>query len=239
MSVFQYDSPVFKKKLLIRTGLVVSVFVIFIGVSFVQVELDKRSAFLSMYLLLSGVLILLLLKNYRRQLKVLEGAKVELDSSSLKQWNAKGQCMEFEFRDLESIEKDRFRGYERILLISKQGTYIPILNLENMDQFLSELEKKSGKKAKIFEEDTKVLSWKTLIAFLPSIGAAIAFGSGYWKEKQDALFIVFVANALLFLIYFPKDRMDTGYSARRRYIFILVVLLVVLLARYFEWVNFG
>ncbi|EMJ97998.1 MULTISPECIES: hypothetical protein [unclassified Leptospira] len=239
MSVFQYDSPVFKKKLLIRTGLVLSVFVIFIGVSFVQVELDKRSAFLSMYLLLSGVLILLLLKNYRRQLKVLEGAKVELDSSSLKQWNAKGQCMEFEFRDLDSIEKDRFRGYERILLISKQGTYIPILNLENMDQFLSELEKKSGKKAKVFEEDSKVLTWKTLIAFVPSIGAAIAFGSGYWKEKQDALFIVFITNALLFLIYFPKDRMDTGYSVRRRYIFILVVLLIVLLARYFEWINFG
>lgn len=239
MSVFKYDSPVFKKKLLIRAGLVVSIFVIFIGISFFQVELDKRSGFLSAYSLLSGVLILILLKNYRKQLKILEGAKVELDSSSLKQWNAKGQCMEFEYRDLESIEKDRFRGYERILLISKQGTYIPILNIENMDQFLSELEKKSGKKAKVFEEDTKVLSWKTLIAFIPSIGAAIAFVSGYWKEKQDALFIVFALNTLLFLIYFPKDRMDTGYSARRRYIFIVVVVLITLIARYFGWVNFG
>ncbi|TGL64142.1 hypothetical protein [Leptospira sarikeiensis] len=234
MSSFKYDSPVFRKKLLIRTGLVLSVFIVFIAVSFTQVELDKRTTFLSTYCLLSGVLILILLKNYRKQLKILEGAKVELDRSSLKQWNAKGQCMEFEYSDLDSIEKDRFRGYERILLISKQGTYIPILNLENMDEFLKELEQKSGKTAKIFEENTKVLSWKTLIAFVPSIGAAIAYGSGYWKEKQDALFIVFIVNALLFLLYFPKDRMDTGYSARRRYIFILVVLLVVFVARYFE-----
>ncbi|EPG67527.1 hypothetical protein EHQ61_00545 [Leptospira wolffii] len=236
MSVFKYDSPVFKKKLLIRTGLVVLVFLIFIGVSLVQVEADKRESFLTTYLFLGGVLLLLLVKNYTRQLKILDGAKVEIDGRLLKQWNAKGQCMEVDLKDLEGIEKDSFRGYDRILLLTKQGTYIPLLNLENMDEFVSQLEKNSGKQVKVFQEDTRILTWKSLLAFLPSIGAAIAYTTGFWKEKQDAVFIVFVANALLFLLYFPKDRMDTGYSARKRYIFILVVLLVALVVHYMGWI---
>lgn len=236
MSVFKYDSPIFKKKLLIRTGLVVLVFLIFIGVSLVQVEADKRESFLTTYLFLGGVLLLLLVKNYTRQLKILDGAKVEIDGRLLKQWNAKGQCMEVDLKDLEGIEKDSFRGYDRILLLTKQGTYIPLLNLENMDEFVSQLEKNSGKQVKVFREDTRILTWKSLLAFLPSIGAAIAYTTGFWKEKQDAVFIVFVANALLFLLYFPKDRMDTGYSARKRYIFILVVLLVALVVHYMGWI---
>ncbi|MFB5650006.1 hypothetical protein ACE5IS_05115 [Leptospira wolffii] len=236
MSVFKYDSPVFKKKLLIRTGLVVLVFLIFIGVSLVLVEADKRESFLTTYLFLGGVLLLLLVKNYTRQLKILDGAKVEIDGRLLKQWNAKGQCMEVDLKDLEGIEKDSFRGYDRILLLTKQGTYIPLLNLENMDEFVSQLEKNSGKQVKVFQEDTRILTWKSLLAFLPSIGAAIAYTTGFWKEKQDAVFIVFVANALLFLLYFPKDRMDTGYSARKRYIFILVVLLVALVVHYMGWI---
>ncbi|TGK58801.1 hypothetical protein EHQ27_09325 [Leptospira wolffii] len=236
MSVFKYDSPVFKKKLLIRTGLVVLVFLIFIGVSLVQVEADKRESFLTTYLFLGGVLLLLLVKNYMRQLKILDGAKVEIDGRLLKQWNAKGQCMEVDLKDLEGIEKDSFRGYDRVLLLTKQGTYIPLLNLENMDEFVSQLEKNSGKQVKVFQEDTRILTWKSLLAFLPSIGAAIAYTTGFWKEKQDAVFIVFVANALLFLLYFPKDRMDTGYSARKRYIFILVVLLVALVVHYMGWI---
>ncbi|TGJ99697.1 hypothetical protein EHO59_17850 [Leptospira semungkisensis] len=234
MSTYKYDSPIFKKKLLIRTGLVLLVFLIFIGVSVIHLEEEKRQTFLTTYLFLGGVLLLLLVKNYNRQLKVLQGASVEIDGSILKQWNAKGQCMEFEFSELESIEKDSYRGYDRILLITKQGTYIPLLNLENMDAFLNELETKSGKKATIIEGDTRVLTWKTLLSFLPSFGAAIAYGTGFWKVKQDGVFIVFIVNALLFLIAFPKDRMDSGYSARRRYIFILLILLAAFIVRYFD-----
>ncbi len=233
MATYKYDAPVFRKKLLIRTGLVLSVFIFFIAVSLVQVEADKREGFLTTFLFLGGVLVLLLIKNYTKQLKILQGAKVEIDGPVLKQWNAKGQCMEVDLKDLEGIEKDSFRGYDRVLLLTKQGTFIPLLNLENMDQFVSELEKSSKKKVKVFEEDTRILTWKSLFAFLPSIGAGIAYTTGLWKEKQDAVFIVFVANALLFLLYFPKDRMDTGYSARKRYIFILLILLVALLVHYF------
>ncbi|TGJ98195.1 hypothetical protein EHQ53_00215 [Leptospira langatensis] len=234
MSVYKYDSPVFRKKLLVRTGLVLLVFLIFIGVSVVHLDEDKKQTFLTTYLFLGGVLLLLLVKNYNRQLKILQGASVEIDGPVLKQWNAKGQCMEFEFSDLEHIEKDSFRGYDRILLITKEGNYIPLLNLENMEGFLSELETRSGKKATIIEGDTRVLTWKTLLYFIPSFGAAISYGVGIWQIKQDAIFIVFIVNALLFLLIFPKDRMDTGYSARRRYIFILLVLLAAFVARYFD-----
>lgn len=236
MSIFKYDTSVFKKKLRIRIALVVSVFVVFIGVNLAQLEADKRESFLTVYLFLGGVLLLILMKNYTRQLKILDGATVEVDGKILKQWNAKGQCMEVDLKDLEGIEKDRFRGFDRILLITKQGTYIPILNLENTEEFVSKLEKGSGKQIKVFEEDTRILTWKSLLAFIPSIGAAVAYTTGFWKEKQDAVFIVFVANALLFLVYFPKDRMDTGYSARRRYIFILLVVLAALVVHYFGWV---
>ncbi|EQA46101.1 hypothetical protein LEP1GSC050_2090 [Leptospira broomii serovar Hurstbridge str. 5399] len=233
MGNYTYDVPAFRKKLIQRTGMVVLVFLLFLGINFHQVSPESQESFLTMFVVLGGLLIFLLVKNYSRQLKTLEGSKVELSGNSLKQWNPQGQCMEFDLREVNGIEKDTFRGYQRILLITKQGTYIPILNLQSMDEFLSELEKKSGKKAAVFEEDSRVLTWKTPLAFIPTFGTILAYLFGPWHLKQDAIYIVATANTLLFLLYWPKDRMNTGQTARRRYIFILLILLIVLIARYF------
>ncbi|EPG74631.1 hypothetical protein LEP1GSC058_1771 [Leptospira fainei serovar Hurstbridge str. BUT 6] len=233
MGNYTYDVPVFRKKLMQRTGMVVFVFLLFLGVNFRQVSPESQESFLTMFLVLGGLLIFLLVKNYSRQLKTLEGSKVELSGNSLKQWNPQGQCMEFDLREVSGIEKDKFRGYQRIVLITKQGTFVPILNLQAMDDFLAELEEKSGKKAVVFEEDSRVLTWKTPLAFLPTFGIILAYLFGPWHLKQDVIYIVATANVLLFLLYWPKDRMNTGYPARRRYIFILLILLIVLVARYF------
>ncbi|TGK13136.1 hypothetical protein EHO60_02750 [Leptospira fletcheri] len=233
MANYSYDVPVFKKKLIQRTSMVVLVFGLFLAVNFRQVASESKESFLTMFLVLGGLLVFLLAKNYSRQLKTLEGSKVELSGNSLKQWNAQGQCMELDLKEVNGIEKDRFRGYDRVLLVLKQGTYVPILNLTDMNEFLAELEKKTGMKATVFEEDSRILTWKTPFAFLPTFGIILAYFLGPWGFKQDLIYIVMTANLLLFLLYLPKDRMNTGGSARRRYVFILAILLVVLTVRYF------
>ncbi|PJZ68240.1 hypothetical protein CH373_04410 [Leptospira perolatii] len=233
MSQYSYDLESFRKKLQLRTAMVVLIFLLFMGWNFFQVPAENKSSFLGIFLPISGVLVILLIKNYTKQLKILKGAKIEIDSKSIKQWTQQGQCMETDFKEVQQIEKDTFRGYPRILLVTKQGTYIPLLNLENSDQFLSELESKTRLKAKIFSEETKVAVWKTAIAFLPSIGIAVAVFSGLTGLKSDAIFLVLTLNALLYILSLPKDRLETGTKARRRWIFILLILFLAQIINYF------
>lgn len=70
MGNYTYDVPAFRKKLIQRTGMVVLVFLLFLGINFHQVSPESQESFLTMFVVLGGLLIFLLVKNYSRQLKL-------------------------------------------------------------------------------------------------------------------------------------------------------------------------
>ncbi|WP_061248872.1 hypothetical protein [Leptospira alstonii] len=225
MSEFSYDFDKFRKNLILRSIAVILLYLAFIVWNFLKVPEENRIDFVKIFGLLSAVLGFLLYRNFSRQLKVLKGAGVELNSNSLKLFNSKGQSFDTKLKSVVSIERDVFRSYVRFLITTKEDQ-IPILNLLEPDRFQTELEKNSGKKTIVQENKPGFLHPKTLLYFIPSFAMFGAVFYAPFRLKMESFYLIANVNALLVAIYFPEDKLKLVYSAKRRWIFLLGALLI-------------
>ncbi|MDV6236529.1 hypothetical protein CH379_012915 [Leptospira ellisii] len=231
MSEFEYDFPKFRRSLILRSVAVVLLYLAFLVWNFLKVPEESRTDFVRIFGLFSIVLGFLLFRNFTRQLKVLRGAKVELTQHSVKLYNSKGQSFETRFKSVVSVERDEFRSYSRFLIHTKEDK-IPVLNLADPDGFQAELEKNSGKRVISTVSGPVFFHPRTLLYFLPTFAIFAAVAMPNWNVKPESAYLIANVNALLVAIYFPEDKIQTRFSAKRRWIFLLGALLIAQTLRY-------
>ncbi|RHX90043.1 hypothetical protein [Leptospira stimsonii] len=233
MREFLYDSPRFRRNLLLRSFAVILLYLSFLAWNFLKVPEEGRTDFVRIFGLLSIFLAFLLYRNFSRQLRVLEGAKIQLSPNSLTLFNSKGQSLETKLKSVVSIERDVFRSYDRFLISTKEDQ-IPVLNILEPDLFQAEIEKYTGKKTIRTENKGGFFQPKTLLYFIPSF--AVLAGSFYkpFGIKIESFYLVGNVNALLVAIYYPEDKIKMAFSAKRRWVFLLGALLIAQCAIYLK-----
>ncbi|TGK87777.1 hypothetical protein EHQ24_00735 [Leptospira noumeaensis] len=228
--IFLYDVNLFRSKLLKRTWTVIVLFLIFVSYNSLQVPKEGRVQFLTIFLPLLGLFFWFLRKNFLKQVEILSSGRIELDGGSLKQFDANGNCATIRIKDLEQITTDKFRGYDRIVLETKEKIH-PIVNLASREELVSILEKETGIKHNVDATEDKLWNLKSPLYFIPSILVLAAFYIPALKEKfsilsPEFLGLFFNVNLIIYLLYIPEKQNHTisQFSLKRRMIFISLVV---------------
>lgn len=228
--IFLYDVALFRNKLLKRTWAVISLFVVFVSYNSLQVPQAGRMQFFTIFIPLLALFFWFLRKNYLKQIEILSSGKIEIDGGSLKQFDSNGNCATIRIKDLEQIVTDKFRGYDRIVLETKEKIH-PIVNIGNQDELVTFLEKETGLKRIIDLTEDRLWNIKTPIYFLPSILVLIVTYIPAVKEKfpilsNEFLGLFFNVNLIIYLLYLPEKQNHTisQFSLKRRMIFISLVV---------------
>ncbi|MCG6145676.1 hypothetical protein [Leptospira bandrabouensis] len=227
---FLYDVSLFRNKLLKRTWAVVSLFVVFVAYNSLQVPKEGRIQFFTIFVPLLVLFFWFLRKNYLKQIEILSSGRIEIEGGSLKQFDSNGNCASLRMKDLEQITIDKFRGYNRIVLETKEKIY-PLVNIENQEELVSLLEKESGLKRINDLTEDRIWTLKTPLYFIPSILVLIATYLPMVKEKfpilsNEFLGLFFNVNLIIYLLYLPEKQNYTisQFSLKRRMIFISLVV---------------
>ncbi|EOQ97636.1 hypothetical protein LEP1GSC195_0173 [Leptospira wolbachii serovar Codice str. CDC] len=227
---FLYDVNLFRNKLLKRTWTVISLFVVFVSYNSLQVPPAGRVQFFTIFLPLLALFFWFLRKNFLKQVEMLSSGRIELEGGSLKQFDANGNCATIRIKDLEQITTDKFRGYNRIVLETKEKIY-PLVNIEQQEDLVVILEKETGLKRVTDLTEDRLWNAKTPFYFLPSILVLIATYTPVVKEKfpilsNEFLGLFFNVNLIIYLLYLPEKQNHTisQFSLKRRMIFISLVV---------------
>lgn len=228
--IFSYNIPLFRKKLQTRTWAVVILFVLFVVYNSFQIPKEGRIQFFTIFLPLLGLFFWFLRRNYLKQIEILSSGKVELVGGMLKQFDSNGNCASVRIKDIENITLDKFRGYDRVMLETKERIY-PLVNIENYDTLVSILESTSGVKRQIDLTDDRLWNLKTPLYFIPSIIVlfiiyspfSFAINSIFTKEFFGLFFNI---NLIVYLLYTPEkeNHLNAKFSLKRRLIFICLVV---------------
>ncbi|TGK78830.1 hypothetical protein EHQ31_10255 [Leptospira montravelensis] len=228
--IFLYDVSLFRSKLLKRTWAVISLFVIFVAYNSLQVPKEGRIQFFTIFVPLLVLFFWFLRKNFLKQVEILSSGRIEIEGGSLKQFDSNGNCASLRMKDLELITTDKFRGYNRIVLETKEKIY-PLVNIENQEELVSLLEKESGLKRINDLTEDRMWTIKTPLYFLPSILVLIATYLPMLREKfpiltSEFLGLFFNVNLIIYLLYLPEKQNHTisQFSLKRRMIFISLVV---------------
>ncbi|TGL40861.1 hypothetical protein [Leptospira perdikensis] len=227
---FLYDVNLFRNKLLKRTWVVIALFLIFVSYNSLQVPKEGRIQFFTIFLPLLALFFWFLRKNFLKQVEILSSGRIELDGGSLKQFDANGNCATIRIKDLEQITTDKFRGYDRIVLETKEKIH-PIVNIAFQEELVSILEKESGIKRVTDLTEDRLWTFKTPLYFLPSILVLVVTYIPFIREKfpilsPEFLGLFFNVNLIIYLLYLPEKQNHTisQFSLKRRMIFISLVV---------------
>jgi len=223
---FLYNTVLFRKKLLLRTGIVISMFFLFLAYNAYQLPESERGKFLMIFSPLFLLLVWFLQKNYSKQLEILSKGRIEVEGGSLKQFDAYGSCAAIRLKDITKLTQDKFRSYDRLVIETEEKIY-PIVNILEFGEFKNLIETLSGKTSEIDTEEINYFSLRSFFFFLPSI---IFFGALYTPAisrsvgflNQETGFLFFNVNLIIFFLYLPekKNYILTGFSMKRRMLFI-------------------
>ncbi|TGL21800.1 hypothetical protein EHQ46_08090 [Leptospira yanagawae] len=228
--IFTYNVPVFKKKLQTRTWSVVILFVLFVIYNSLQIPKEARFQFFTIFLPLLGLFFWFLRRNYIKQIEILSSGKVEVEGGMLKQFDSNGNCASIRIKDLETIILDKFRGYDRIILETKERIY-PLVNIADFQNLVLILESSSGVKRKEDLTDDRLWNIKTPLYFLPSFILLIFVYLPNLNEKfpmltKEFLALFFNINLIIYLLYIPEkeNHINSKFSLKRRLVFICLVV---------------
>ncbi|XDD45491.1 hypothetical protein AB3N60_12335 [Leptospira sp. WS39.C2] len=230
LKLFLYDVSNFRKKLLTRTWAVVILFVLFVIYNSLQIPKEGRIQFFTLFVPVLALFFWFLRRNYLKQIEILSSGRLELESGMLKQFDSNGNCATIRIKDLENITLDKFRGYDRIILETKEKIH-PIVNIENQNELVLLLEKKSGIKSNVDLTDDRLWNLKTPIYFIPSLAVLILLYLPTMKEKYPLVSpeffgLFFNINLIVYLLYTPEkeNHFDNKFSLKRRLIFISLII---------------
>ncbi|MCW7503349.1 hypothetical protein [Leptospira paudalimensis] len=227
---FIYDVTYFRKKLLTRTWTIVVLFLLFVTYNSLQIPVEGRVQFFTLFVPLLALFFWFLRRNYLKQIEILSSGKVELDGGLLKQFDSNGNCASIRIKDLEKITLDKFRGYDRVILETKEKIH-PIVNIKNREELISILEKISGIKRDEDLTEDSLWNRKTPIYFIPSVVVLVMLYIPIVKVKfpilnPNFLGLFFNVNLIIYLLYAPEkeNHIDSKFSLKRRLIFISLVV---------------
>ncbi|TGN17871.1 hypothetical protein [Leptospira idonii] len=223
--VFSYNADLFRSKLLKRTAVVLSLFLLFLAYNTFQLPGSERLKFLSIFGPMFLLLVWFLRKNFIKQVDMLKNGRIEIEGGVLKQFDAHGSCATIRLKDIEKITQDDFRSYDRLVVETKEKFY-PIVNIKELDSLRETLEEASGQKTEFDPVKIDLMTWKTAVWFLPSVIFVAAtflpktFSFSPLLNQETAL-LIFNINLILFFLYMPekKNYVLPGFSFKRRMIF--------------------
>ncbi|TGL57936.1 hypothetical protein EHQ58_11070 [Leptospira ognonensis] len=224
--IFSYNTAFFRKKLLLRTGIVISMFFLFLAYNTFQLPASERGKFLLIFSPLFLLLIWFLQKNYLKQLEILTKGRIEIEGGTLKQFDAYGSCAAVRLKDIVKISHDKFRSYDRLVIETEEKIY-PMVNVLEFDELKTVIESSSGKKAEVDTKEFQYLSLRTFFFFLPTILFVGALYSPVIAQKfsflnPETAYLFFNVNLIVFFLYLPEKNnyILTGFSLKRRMLFI-------------------
>lgn len=227
---FLYDVALFRKKLLTRTWAVIALFVLFVIYNSLQIPREGRPQFFLIFLPLLAFFFWFLRRNFLKQIEILSSGKVVLEGGILKQFDSSGNCATVRIKDLEEITIDKFRGYDRVILETKEKIH-PLVNLENWEELVTELEKTSGIKREYDLTDDRLWNLKTPFYFIPSVILLVMLYLPMVKEKfpfitSELFGLFFNINLIVYLLYTPEkeNHINQRFSLKRRLIFISLII---------------
>ncbi|TGL75607.1 hypothetical protein [Leptospira jelokensis] len=228
--IFTYNLALFKKKLQTRTWSVVILFILFVIYNSLQIPKEGRFQFFTIFLPLLGLFFWFLRRNYVKQIEILSSGKIEVEGGMLKQYDSNGNCATIRIKDLETITLDKFRGYDRVILETKERIY-PLVNIADYRTLVSILESSSGVRMTEDLTDDRLWNKKTPLYFLPSAILLIFVYSPNLNEKSPLLTkeffgLFFNINLILYLLYTPEkeNHINSKFSLKRRLVFICLVV---------------
>lgn len=207
-----------------------SLYTIFLIWNFLQIPVEGRKEFLSLFLPMSALLGFFLYRSYRRQILLLSDTTVILQGSTLLQYDKDVPSAEYDLSNVLKIYSDVFKSYPRIIL-EWEDRAISFVNLEYSDRFLEELIRVTKISPEVTPPAKRLLSWMSFLYLSPSIlylllvsyfdGSNIAYLN--WKT-----FLLFAnVNLIIVLLYSgdkKNEKWESVYQSRRKIIFILLVV---------------
>jgi|GEM_PF-2049205 len=228
--VFLYNIESFRKKLLLRTSIVLSMFALFLIYNTFQLPGSERGKFLMIFVPLFFLLVWFLKKSFNKQIDILKNGRVEIEGGMLKQFVSGGSCSTVRLKDIEKIIHDKFGSYDRLVIETKEKIY-PIVNIKDFAEFKQIVESSSSLKAELDETEAGIYTIRTALFFIPSLlfVAAIyipALATQFsFLNKQTAMLFINI-NLIIFFLYMPekKNYILPGFSLKRRMLFISLMV---------------
>jgi hypothetical protein len=228
--IFRYDLNRFKKKLFLRSAMILGAYSIYFVWSFQQNPVENRMEFLTLFLPMSGLLAFFLYRSFRRQIDMLSANSVILKDHLLIQYYKSEALGELDLRDLKKLYVDTYRSYPRVIL-EWEDTAVSFINLEADDVFLAEVELRSRVKREPLPQDSGLLTWKIFIYLVPSflyLLPVLIFGSGTYPYLNWKTFAVFLnVNLLVYFLYSGGEdskKYAQIYQGRRKIVFALLII---------------
>lgn len=236
---FILDIAGFKKKMLLRLGLLLSLNLVILSWGYFRLPADERTRYTYIFAGFLIIIFFLLYHKFKRQIHFQENTYVIIEGNILKQFTINDFCTEVDLTTLQAIEKDMFRSYHRISLVLEDFK-LSIINPLEPEKILQELERISGKKAKILVIEKNQIFSKAVIFFSPFFLTLALFWAGKqgWitmKIPIPLLLSIFNVNFIFFLNQFKESRFAGGIDNRtaNRLIFVLTVVLAYQLYKIF------
>ncbi|TGN14378.1 hypothetical protein [Leptospira ilyithenensis] len=228
--IFSYNVESFRKKLIIRTSLVLSMFLLFLIYNTFQLPGSERGKFLMIFTPLFFLLVWFMKKNFSKQVDILKNGRVEIEGGMLKQFDSGGSCASIRLKDIEKITQDKFRSYDRLVIETKEKIY-PIVNIKDFTGFKETVESSANVKAELDETEISFFTIRTALFFVPSLVFVIALyipnlpiRFPFLNKETGMLF--FNINLIVFFLYMPekKNYILPGFSLKRRMLFISLMV---------------
>lgn len=229
---FYTNFELFKKRLILRTVSIFTINLTLLGWTVYTAPKENALNYLAICIIVLVAIGLFLHQNFKRQINILKNNYLELNNHILQWYTGSGQCTTINLKRVQKIERDKFRGFDRFVLVEGEVPHT-ILNLRDSEGFQVELEKITGLKVNVFEVDRKKLFLKGSSFFLPAV---VGLCCVYLKVLEvQFFFLILTVNSIFFLVQFSEKRTRGGFSestVRRSTIILFMLLLYQLFLFY-------
>ena len=213
--IFKFDVAWFRKLHLIRSGILLGIYLLVFFWNLAIIEETKRGEYLKIFVPVTILLVYFLWSNFRKQIKRIGDGYLDVSDKWIKQISESGS-IDIPLREVKKINRDTFRLFPRLQLETDENIY-SLINLNDMDGLTRAVEERTGLSATYTRENSKK---HFIISFLPSIGTLL-FAATRIVSWQLAGLVVNV-NLLLFLLY----RRGTQDNAGNRILFIALAAFI-------------
>jgi len=222
---FYINIILFRKRLLLRTISIFLINLLLLGWTVITAPKENTLNYIAICTIVLVAIGLFLNQNFKRQISILKNNYLEFNNHILQWYTGSGQCTTINLKRVQKIERDKFRGFDRFLLMEGNTPHI-ILNLIDSEGFQVELEKITQLKIEVFEVDKKKLFVKGISFFLPAVIGLVCV---YLRVLEIRFFfLILTVNSIFFLVQFSEKRTRGGFSEStvRRSTIILFMLLL-------------
>ena len=136
---FYINIVLFRKRLILRTISIFLINLLLLGWTVITAPKENTLNYLAICTIVLVAIGLFLNQNFKRQISILKNNYLEFNNHILQWYTGSGECTTINLKRVQKIERDKYRGFDRFLLMEGNTPHI-ILNLIDSEGFQSEIE---------------------------------------------------------------------------------------------------